>query len=653
MKPGPLRPAHIVFPADGGPPEAPDFGDIYHPRIGALAQARHVFLGGNGLPERWAGREDFTALETGFGLGHNLLALWDAWRGDPRRPARLHVVSLELHPPTAADLARAHAASPLPALAAALVAAWPPLAPGLHVLAFEGGRLRLTLGLGDATALLPQLRLQADALLLDGFAPDRNAALWSPPLFKAMARLAAPGCTAATWSVARPVHEGLRAAGFEVARAPGIGGKREITTAVFRPRVAPRGPVPLAVSPAARAAGTAAAQAVVVGAGLAGAACARALAEAGLRVQVLDAAPEPATGASGNPAGLFHAIVNGEDGPYARLYRAAALRAAQVYGDAVASGRVAGRLDGLLRLASAGQTAPSMQALVQRLGLPAAVAEALDAEAASARAGVPLAAPAWHHARGGWIAPGDWVREVLSRPGVAFRGGTAVAALQPAEAGVWRLLGADGTALAEAALVVLANAEAAATLAPPSPAPWPLQRTRGQVSWWPVTTPPPLACALAGDGYALALPGRVLCGATQQRAGEPGHGDAAPREADHRFNLDRFARLTGLPVPAVAHCEGRVGWRLGSDDRLPVAGALPLAEPGLPAQRLTQARAWPRHEGLFVLSALGSRGLTLAPLLGELVAAQALGLPWPLEQDLADAVDPVRWAVRAMRHPPR
>ncbi len=643
MSAGPLRPARIVFPADGGPPEAPDFGDVYHPRVGALAQARHVFLAGNGLPGRWGGRADFTVLETGFGLGHNLLALWEAWRTDPQRPARLHVVSLELHPPTATDLARAHARSPLPELTAALLDAWPPLAPGLHVLGFEGGRLRLTLGLGDATALLPQLRLQADALLLDGFAPDRNAALWSPPLFKALARLAAPGCTAATWSVARPVHEGLRAAGFEVARAPGIGGKREITTAVFRPRVAPRGPVPLAVAPATGL------DAVVVGAGIAGAACARALAEAGVPVTVLDAAPEPATAASGNPAGLFHAIVNGEDGPYARLYRAAALRAAQVYAPAVASGRVAGALTGLLRLASAGQTAASMQALLQRLGLPPAVAEALDAEAASARAGVPLAAPAWHHAHGGWIAPGEWVREQLSRPDVRFRGRSAVARLQPAEGGGWHLLAADGTRLATAALVVLANAESATTLAPRPPAAWPLQRTRGQVSWWPAAGPPPLGCALAGDGYALALPGRLLCGATQQRPGEPGHDEAAPREADHRFNLERFARLTGLPVPPVASCEGRVGWRLGSDDRLPVAGALPLADPGLPPSRLTQARAWPRHPGLFVLTALGSRGLTLAPLLGELVAAQALGLPWPLEQDLADAVDPVRWAVRAVR----
>lgn len=641
MTAGPLRPARIHFPADGGPPEAPDYGDRYHPRIGALAQARHVFLAGNDLPARWAGRAHFTVLETGFGLGHNLLALWDAWRGDAQRPAQLHLVSLELHPPTAVDLARAHAASPLPQLTQQLVAAWPPLAPGLHVLDFEGGRLRLTLGFGDAAELLPTLRLQADALLLDGFAPDRNPALWSPPLFKALARLAAPDCTAATWSVARAVHEGLQAAGFEPTRAAGIGGKREITTARFRPRAPQRGPAPLAVATS---------DAVVVGAGIAGAAAARALAAAGLHVTVLDAALQPASGASGNPAGLFHAIVNGEDGPYARLYRAAALRAAQVFGEAIAGGSVAGSVQGLLRLASAGQTGASMQAVLDALGTPAAVAEVLDATAASARCGVPVAAAAWHHPNGGWIAPADWVRQVLSSPGVVFRSGCSVQRLVPGDDRLWQLLDGSGKVLGSSRLVVLANAESAATLAPALPAPWPLQRVRGQVSWWPLAQPSSLTMALAGDGYALPLPGRLLCGATQQRAGEPGHDDPAPREADHRFNLERLARLTGLPTPAPEACEGRVGWRLVSDDRLPIAGALPLAEPGLPMARLTQARAWPRHRGLFVLSALGSRGLTLAPLLGEVVAAQALGLPWPLEQDLADAVDPARWAVRAERH---
>jgi tRNA 5-methylaminomethyl-2-thiouridine biosynthesis bifunctional protein len=93
-----------------------------------------------------------------------------------------------------------------------------------------------------------------------------------------------------------------------------------------------------------------------------------------------------------------------------------------------------------------------------------------------------------------------------------------------------------------------------------------------------------------------------------------------------------------------------VGWRLHSDDRLPIAGAVPLPAAAMPpGQRLDQARLLPRQPGLFVLTALGSRGLTLAPLLGRLVAAQASGTPWPLEQDLADAVDPGRWIVRAAR----
>ena len=61
-----------------------------------------MFLGGNGLPQRWAGRERFVVLETGFGLGNNFLATWAAWRDDPQRCARLHFVSIERHPPTRA-----------------------------------------------------------------------------------------------------------------------------------------------------------------------------------------------------------------------------------------------------------------------------------------------------------------------------------------------------------------------------------------------------------------------------------------------------------------------------------------------------------------------------------------------------------------------
>ena len=92
--PSVLVPARIAFAGDGTP-YSEAYGDVYHSAGGGLAQARHVFLQGNGLPERWRGRRAFTILETGFGLGLNFLATWQAWRADPQHCARLHYVAID------------------------------------------------------------------------------------------------------------------------------------------------------------------------------------------------------------------------------------------------------------------------------------------------------------------------------------------------------------------------------------------------------------------------------------------------------------------------------------------------------------------------------------------------------------------------------
>lgn len=645
MKTQPIAPALIDWgDGPGAVPRSPLYDDIYHPQAGALAQARHVFLQGNGLPGRWAGRTAFTVLETGFGLGHNFLATWDAWRRDPARCERLFFVAVERHPLTATDLQRAHAASALPDLAAALLQAWPPLTPNLHLLSFEGGRVQLLLALGDVAALLPTLRLQADAFYLDGFAPARNPAMWQPRVMKALAALAAPGATLATWSAASALRADLGSAGFVPRLAPGTGGKREITLADWAPRFTAHRP------PSAAASGR---EALVVGAGLAGAAAAQALARLGWQVTVFDRHADPAAETSGNPGGLFHGTLNADDGPYARLFRSAALLARAEYAAAITGGEVPGRTDGLLRLAQNGGGLAAMQATLQRLGLPPDYVEALSSEAASARAGLRLAHPAWHYPGGGWVSPAAWVRHALSEPGVHFVGGALVHTVTR-EGSDWQLRDVAGRVLAQAATLVLANAAAAARLlAPLGHATWPLRHSRGQVTHWVGATA--LRLPLAGDGYAIPLPGRgvaagLLCGATRE-AGEPDNAGTPPalRDEDHHHNLQRLLRLTGLQAPTDPSLWlGRAGWRLHSDDRLPIAGALPLAD--LPrGQRLDQARLLPRERGLFVLTALGARGLTLAPLLARLVAAQASGTPWPLEQDLADAVDPARWTVRAAR----
>ncbi|WP_374562525.1 FAD-dependent 5-carboxymethylaminomethyl-2-thiouridine(34) oxidoreductase MnmC [Ideonella sp.] len=659
MKTEPIVPARIEF--RDGVPFAPEFGDVYHPRVGAFAQARDVFLASNGLPARWRGRERFVVLETGFGLGNNFLATWAAWRGDEQRPQRLVFVSVEKHPPTSADMVRVHADSPEPALAAQLIAAWPPATPDLHQLEFEGGRVTLLLGLGDLALWLPELQAQADAVFLDGFAPARNPPMWDARVLRALARLAAPGATAATWSAARSARDALTGAGFHVQRVPGFAGKFETTQAqvvgdaAARRRGPPPGRLP---APQAR-------HALVVGAGLAGAAAARALARQGLQVTVLERADQAASGASGNPGGLFHGVVHAHDGPHAQLLRTAALRAEPVYRPLIASGRVPGTLQGLLRGAGSDPWA-TLQAVVDAQQVPPAYAEALSREAASAAAGCPLAGAAWRFAGAGWLQPSALVRAWLQEPGVCLRTAAPVARLQPLPDGRWQALDAHAAPLAEADLVVVAAAHATPTLlAEHSDAQaWPWRRTRGQITVVraaEATALPRPQVPIASGGYLLALPdslgGGLLCGATSHVQDD----DPQVREADHRANLAQIAALIGTAIDIPPHwfdadsrvLEGRVAWRLGCDDRLPVVGPVPAPAAALVgARRLEQPRHVPRVQGLYVLAGLGSRGITWAPLLGEVLAAGITGAPLPLAGSLLDAIDPARFVARQHRQPP-
>jgi tRNA 5-methylaminomethyl-2-thiouridine biosynthesis bifunctional protein len=645
MKTAPVVAATLELDAEGVPVSR-RFGDRYHPRSGALQQAAHVFLEGNGLPARWRGREQFAILETGFGLGNNFLATLDAWRADPGRPARLHFVSIEQHPFSRADLARAHATSPLRDLADELVRAWPPLTPDLHRLDFADGKVELLLAFGDVAAWLPALEARIDAFYLDGFAPDRNPAMWQPRVFKALARLAHPGATAATWSVARGVRDGLAEAGFAVERAPGSGGKREITLARFAPRFEPRrAPSRLAPAPVAGDAR----HAIVVGAGLAGCAVAMALAEQGWTSTLLERLPTIGAATSGNRAGVFHGIVNPQDGAHARFNRSAALHASIAVRRAIELDAVAGQCAGVLRMEARAGVA-DMQASIARLGLPPAYVQALGADEATRLAGLPLAAPAWFYPGAGWVAPAAFAASLLGRAGsrASLRTGVEVAALRRARK-LWQLLDPAGGVIGEAAVVVLANAlDAPRLFGAPD---WPLRAVRGQTSELAVATPGLLLprLPLTGNGYVLpALPGGIaLFGATSH----PDDADPNLRVADQLHNLAQLARLTGSVPRGDLSLVGRVGWRCVTSDRLPAIGAVPDAEAiaAQPAPRLDQARFVPRKPGLYVFTALASRGITWAVLGARTLAALVAAAPCPLDASLLDAVDAGRFASREAR----
>ncbi len=235
-----LVPAEHTLTGDGTP-FSPTYGDIYHSRRGGLGQARHVFLGGNkllGENARWIGHPHFVILETGFGLGLNFLATWQAWRDSGAR-GWLEFISVEKHPFRRDHLAGLLAPYPeMAPLAAQLLAQWPPLAPGTHTLIFDDDRVTLSLLFGDALECIPHLDANPDAIYLDGFLPANNPDMWSPALMTRISDCCRPQATLATWCAAGHLRRTLTNCGWSAERRTGFANKRDMLVA-HRPQQPP------------------------------------------------------------------------------------------------------------------------------------------------------------------------------------------------------------------------------------------------------------------------------------------------------------------------------------------------------------------------------------------------------------------------------
>ncbi|MCH1988992.1 tRNA (5-methylaminomethyl-2-thiouridine)(34)-methyltransferase MnmD [Achromobacter xylosoxidans] len=616
----PLTPAVAGFDEQGRL-YSPAYGDVYHSPSGALGQAEHVFLRGNGLPERWRGRDAFTVCETGFGLGLNFLALWRAWRDDPQRAHRLHVVSLEAHPFGREDLAALlarHAREALAPLAAQLAAQWPPLLPGLHRLEFEGGAVTLTLGFGDAQALAPRLSARVDAYFLDGFAPERNPRMWEAPLLKDLARLAAPDATVATWACTGELRRALQEAGFAVRRAPGYGGKWHMTV----------GPATAGADAAPAAVGENARHALVVGGGLAGAGIAQALALRGWGVTVLDAGLARGVPAhAGHVAAALTPVLARDDNARARLSRAGSGRALARW--AGLPGGAAPRVCGTVQLERDAGRAAALADTLATLAFPADWARAVSRDEASALAGLPLARGGVFFGQGMLVQPSELIPALLATPGVRAVPGSVARVERGADG--WRALDAVGATLARADHVILANAFgaqqvlAASNLLAPLPRVAQMHALAGEVTLVPAAAlgggP---RCVVGGEGYLLPDTGRgcvagstYVHGASEARIGAEGQ----------RVTLDKAAGLLGegfaaFHALAPGSLPGWAGWRAVLPGRLPAVGELPHAP------------------GLWLAVGYASRGLSWSALMGDLIAARLCGEPSPLEMDLAGLIAP-------------
>lgn len=578
-----------IIPAEptldgNGIPYSAAYEDCYFSASGGPEQARHVFLGGNQLPDRWQGR-DFVVLETGFGLGLNFLCTWQAWKSAPGR--RLHYVAIEKHPFRPDDLRRLHARWPeLAPFAAQLQAQWPLPLPGLHRLDF--GDVVLTLCFGDAEALLPRLSLVADALYLDGFAPAKNPEMWSDEIFAALARLAAPGATLASWSVQDDMMFRLARAGFRLEKRSGFGTKRYML-AGWKP----------GEQKSALAGRRSKRRVAVIGAGIAGAATAHALAARGHAVTVFEAAAAPAQGASGNHAGVFRPLPSLDDSRLSRLLRAGFLHGRHLF-DALPGARLG--WTGTLHVARDAKHEDTQRRVAA--GQPAEFCRFLERAEAAQVAGWPVELGGWWFPQAGWINPPSLVRALLA--GIDVRCGQRI----------------DNLAAIDADDVVIANGIGAPALAPGFTLP--IRPGRGLVSHVPEAATPPFGIVATRVGYVTPAVDGIRCAGATTQVGDL---DPAPRRDDHIENLQRLDMI--LPGFGKAldpdTLDGRVSFRPMSPDRLPIVGPLSASE------------------GLWIADGFGARGLVFAAICAELLASRIGGEPLPLEDDLVAAIAPTRF----------
>jgi tRNA 5-methylaminomethyl-2-thiouridine biosynthesis bifunctional protein len=637
-----LRPAALRWTDDQ--PFSVAYGDIYHAPDGA-AEVSRVFLAPSGLGVRLdqaarrsdaatgSGRQALRVGELGFGSGLNFIvtaqACLDAGVG-------LHFVSFEAAPIGPEDFARlASRRAREHALYAELQQGYPPLIRGWHRRHLAGGRICLSVYWGDAHEGLAELRALGarpmDAWFLDGFAPDRNPDLWAPALFESMAQLCTTGTTVATFTAAGRVRRGLQAAGFSMRRVDQRPHKRESLAGVF-------------AGPAASGVGQPA-QAIVIGAGLAGASAAWHLAQAGVRVRVYDPllhptgagqpqnAPSPGEllPASRVPATVLHGRLLADPGPagllrcHAYLYAAALVaRFAEFRASGVLQLPAPGGPQNDAREATASITESRrpprgrLAAIYATYGNSGPWLQSVDQAAAQRLSDWPVASGGLWFPDGGIVDTPGLCAALLQHPLIETVATAAVLSDRPAERGVPVVLACGLHCLAAPAARYLE-----------------LAAVHGQLDF--VTLDAPAATAprapIVGNGYLVPHEGQLAAGATYE------YQPWDPARASQQ-NLQQLGDR-----PLTWHRRIR-GTRTVSSDRTAIAGRL-LGEPG----GAQPDEVSPDQAGatVYVSTGHGSMGNVSSHFAGALIAARICGDAPPMSPALEAQLSPLRFHARQQR----
>lgn len=687
-----IKPATLTW-TDQGPYSTAYQDRYFHPEDGA-GESRYVFLEHNQLPTRFAAlqHDTFVIVETGFGTGLNCLETIRLFQQVAPPQARLQFVSCDKHPLRKTDLV--HAATQWPHLADAyhtLAQHYPPLIKGVHAIRWPDPRIQVLLWWEDITNMLPTIS-RVDAWFLDGFAPSRNASMWSELLFQHMARSAHSNTTFATFTAASAVRRGLSTVGFEVTRAPGYGHKRHMLHGLFSnqqttssPPITPRTGVPMG------------AHIVVVGAGIAGVITAYVLAEAGFKVTLIDTHQSPCQEASGNPQAVLYTRLAQADQAHNRFHNTAFHCA----------------INQLQRLASVAPLAGFFPCGTFDVVTPTEHERwrntlahcfmdddwihATNGDLHPALRDILPQTPLMHFPRAGWFQPATFAAALLNHQRIDTRFAQSVIALSPRNL-------SNPADLAWTLSIVHQKPNTASTIPIQQSIQQPIQHIdeiMGEITGDVVVlccpktlsqllpTLKPDLKALAGQinqvpatALSITLPSVITgpCTITPCHQGyhtigssyRPDSTDESTLRLDTAHNLHQLQHLSEPLASTFAHLStealpARAACRWNTRDYLPLIGPVPTAmytqscDPGKPSPAPGSPRYHDAflqdHRNLYLNTAHGSRGFTQSWLAAEIILSNLLNSVAPLDQRSLDAVHPARFIRRRLRkgvqHRPR
>jgi tRNA 5-methylaminomethyl-2-thiouridine biosynthesis bifunctional protein len=642
------------------------FDDIYFSPEDGPAESKYVFLDGNDLPEAFKGKNRFVIAETGFGTGLNFLLAWRMFAENGKEGQKLDYISFEKYPLSTAeienvlaDLKNRHREAtkwPRPAFTEAklrfragrrssydvdcfvglqpprndeklarLLNNYPLRVPGFHPVDLGGG-VRLILVFDDVNKAMQKLRAKVNAWFLDGFAPLKNPDMWSAKVFSQMARLSAPEATFATFTAAGAVKSGLGRAGFAIERRKGFGKKKHMLTGKIISAA------PSLEENREEVSGQTNKKVAIVGAGLAGTACAWLLKKHGVQSVIFEATEDVAGGASGNSVGVFNPRFSSGRSAESDFYTGAYALAIRVMKELQQSRDIGYRRCGSLHLVNTAQKEKRFRNILQSWGWHSDHMRYLDEQQASSVAGVPLHYQALYLPDSGSVSPAALCEAYAE--GIDVRLGVQLMMDDIERVGEgWRVLGQEYDE------IILACGEGAKWFRETA---WlPVHMVRGQIiQAEDGGFADELGCNVCYGGYiAPGVGGVHTLGSTFQNWIT--HTDILEEDNDiiigkYRENLPE---VQDQPVHAV---DARAGLRTTANDHFPIAGTVP----DLPSWKLGQDRDVP---GLYLTTAHGSHGIVSSIAAATLVTDIILGRSPGFSTPVIDQLNASRFLHRARK----